>query len=131
MADPIGITPDEGETYIAEKIYVNSQLKIGLWVGTWNNIETVEYADATAEFTKLLSLSGLEEQILANWTIGQSGATHPKISFTAGSGVTNQEINGWYIASLDNRLVHVQRRETPSFRSSGQTFTVNADTEVA
>lgn len=130
MADPYGITPDQGETYIAEKLYVNGELKMGLWKGTWDNDEDVVYSEATARFTKITA-SGYEEQVLNNWYVADSGATHPKIYFTAGPGITNQEINGWYLASLDNRLVHVQKRETTSYRSSGETFAVDPTTVVA
>ena len=131
MADPYGITPDEGETYIAEQLYVNGLLKIGLWAGSWDNEEDVVYSEATGRFTKLTAIPGFEEQLMNNWSVATGVGTHTKVYFTAGPGVSNQAIDGWYIASPDNRLVHVQRRETTSYRSSGQTFAVDPSGEVA
>lgn len=124
-----GITPNEGENYVAGKVYVNGNLRIGLWKGSWTVQETVNYAQADSVFTKIAT-SGYTEVTLNSWSISSDTATHPDVVFTAGAG-TNETINGYYIATEDNRLLHVERATNPLTRTEGQKYRVVLSNVVA
>lgn len=124
-----GITPNEGETYVAGKVYVNGNLRVGLWTGTWNLQENVIYIQGNSQFTKITA-DGYAEVTLNNWTISDDTATHPDVLFTAGAGVTVY-VSGYYIATEDNRLLHIERGPEVLERSEGQSYRVILSNVVA
>jgi len=124
-----GVTPNEGENYVAGKVYINGNLKVGLWKGSWNLQETVVYTQADAVFTKIVS-DGFAEVLLSSWSIVNDIATHPDVVFTAGVGVS-ETINGYYIVTEDNRLLHIERAPAPLVRTEGQGYRVVLSNVVA
>lgn len=133
-----GVTPNEGETLIAEILYRrdltdrDADLVIGLFSGT--PTETTTYATLTK-----VTATGLGEKTLTdgNWVVtGDSSEYVPNPVFTAGAGVSNESVAGYYIATQSSggtrRLLHFEIDPSgPYSMNENDTYTVDIANIVA
>lgn len=105
----IGVTPPEGEAYIASKIYVNSDLELMLitaiagWDGTDAGLASVAWAD----LTERAATFSYARSTLASWTTG-SNSTHPQVVFTPSGGAWTDIIGAVIKPVASNDILHIQ-----------------------
>lgn len=130
-----GITPSEGQDYIAEVLYSQdtavSNLKIGLFVNTTGGLTA---SSAWANVTQASGTGYAEIDLTAgSWTISSGGvATFPQQSWTATADWA-APVYGYYVRTTEGtpRLLHFEYSpDDARTMSSGNLYTVDLSTNT-
>jgi len=127
-----GITPNEGQSYIAEAVYKNQFLdkKIGLFTNTGSLSVTSTWASITQP-----SGGGYAEKdlVAGTYTVAAGGVTtYPLQTWTAVSTTMTPAIYGYYIRTVEAtpRIVHFEFNDSPRTVADGDSYKVNLDTDT-
>lgn len=127
-----GITPNEGQSYIAEAVY--QQLGLDLALGLFTNNGGLSVSSTWASITQPTG-GGYAEKLLdaGTFAVAAGGVTtYPQQTWTASGGAMSPAIYGYYVRTVEAtpRLLHFEFNASPRSVADGDSYKVDLSTDT-
>lgn len=127
-----GITPNEGQSYIAEAVY--KKLGLDLKIGLFTNTGSLSISSVWANITQPSGGGYAEKDLTAgSFTVGAGGVTtYASQVWTASGSTITPDVYGYYVRTVEAtpRILHFEFNTSPRTISDGDTYTVDLSTDT-